>query len=144
MLIQFREVIELRVEDIYAYFQSPTDWGRLYGFAGRVRDLGSGWYSVPLYRFPFPLVARITRLEPGRVVHWEFRGFWKGEGEVRFEREGSGTVVTGYERIAARWLGPLSVVAEKLFMERAFRGIWARGWRRLRAARSDSAPTDTD
>jgi hypothetical protein len=133
MHIQFRESIDLKVEDIYPYFKSPPDWGRLYGFAGRVRDLGGGWYAVPLHRFPFPLVARVTQLEPGQLVHWAFRGFWKGEGEVRFERAENGTVVLGYEQIAARWLGPLSVVPEKLFMERPFLGIWARGWRRLRA-----------
>jgi hypothetical protein len=133
MLIQFREAIALPIADLYPYFKSPRDWVRLYGFAGQVEDRGGGWYAVPLQRFPFPLVARITRDEPDRLVHWEFRGFWRGEGEVRFQREGNGTVVEGFERIAMRWLPLLSPVLESLFLERTFRGIWARGWRRLRA-----------
>jgi len=144
MLIQFRETIDLAVADIYPYFKSPEDWVRLYGFAGRVEDRGGGWYAVPLAGFPFPLVARITRAEPGRLVHWEFHGFWRGEGEVRFQSEGNGTVVEGYERIAARWLPLLSPVLEKLFFERRFHGIWARGWRRLRAwAAGGPAPGET-
>lgn len=132
MLIEFSEFVPRPVEQVYAYFRSPADWVRLYGLAGRVEDRGDGWYAVPLQRFPFPLVARITSLEPCRFVRWEFRGFWRGHGEVRFDARPGGVEVTGYEEIGARWLPGLSRLLERLFMEREFRRIWALGWRRLR------------
>lgn len=61
MLIQFSEFIPRPAPEVYAYFQTPADWGRLYGFATRVADRG----------------------EPPRRVRWEFKGFWRGRGEVR-------------------------------------------------------------
>jgi hypothetical protein len=133
MLIRFREDIARPVAEVYAYFQSPADWVRLYGFAGQVEDRGSGWYAVPLRRFPFPLIARITRTEPNQLVHWTFRGCWRGEGEIRLQSHPGGTFVEGHEQIALRWLWLLSPLVEKLWLERQFRRIWALGWRRLRA-----------
>jgi hypothetical protein len=133
MLIRFREDVALPVADVYPYFQSPVDWVRLYGIAGAVEHRGDGWYAVPLRGFPFPLVARITRTEPGRLVRWVFRGFWRGEGEVCLHSHSGGTLIEGYELIAVRWLFLLSPLVEKLFLERQFRRIWASGWRRLRA-----------
>ena len=132
MLIRFREEIPLPVSDVYAYFKTPADWVRLYGFGGEVEDRGEGWYAVPLRRFPFPLVARITTSEPDHLVQWTFRGFWRGEGEVRFEAKTSGTIVEGYERISLRCSPLLSAPIEGLFLERRFRAIWELGWRRLR------------
>lgn len=132
MLIEFTEFIPRPVEQVFPYFRSPADWVHLYGLAGRVEDRGNGWYAVPLQRFPFPLVARVTSLEPCRLVRWEFRGFWRGSGEVRFEARPGGVQVKGYEEIGARWLPGLSRLLEGLFMEREFRRIWALGWRRLR------------
>lgn len=132
MIIRFCETFALPAEDVYAYFKTPADWVRLFGFAGQVQDRGGDWYAVPLKRFPFPLVARITAADPPRHVHWQFRGFWKGEGEIRVEASPQGVVVEGYEDISVRWLGPLSALAERLYLERHFRRIWQRGWKRLR------------
>ena len=130
MLIEFDEELELPVEAVYPYFRSPTDWPRLYGAFGEVRDRGEGWYAVPLRRFPFPLVARITRDEPLRCVEWELGGFWRGEGRVFFVPTTLGVTVRGHERISA---GPpwLAALAERL-LEQRFRAVWASGWRRLR------------
>lgn len=139
MRIEFSESIPLPAEDVFAYFRTPADWVRLYGFAGRVEDRGAGWYAVPLQRFPFPLVAQITALEPPRLARWEFRGFWRGRGEVRIADRPGGVQVEGFEEITARWLPGLSWLLERLFMEREFRRIWALGWRRLRRQAGESS-----
>jgi hypothetical protein len=131
MLIEFSEELDLPVENVYPYFGSPKDWTRLYGAFGDVEERGDGWFAVPLRRFPFPLVARITVNEPLKRVAWEFRGFWRGGGEVAFEPMARGVRVTGYERIS---IGPLlwfSPIVERLFLERRFKAIWESGWRRL-------------
>ena len=62
MIIRFQHEFSLPVEEVYSYFQTPADWSRLYGLAGDVKDLGGGWYAVPLKRFPFPLVAKNEKL----------------------------------------------------------------------------------
>jgi hypothetical protein len=129
--------------DVYPYFRTPEDWPRLFGAFGDVGDRGDGWYAVPLRRFPFPLVARVTKDEPLRNVQWEFRGFWRGEGEVRFTPTTRGVVVQGYERITIRPLPWLVPVVERFFLESRFRKLWASGWRRLRrqaASRAGAAP----
>lgn len=141
MRIEFSEPIGLPAGLVYQYFRTPADWVRLYGFGGAVVDRGDGWYAVPLHRFPFPLVARITAAEPDRLVRWEFRGFWRGAGEVRLVETQGGVRVEGFEEIGARWLPGVSWLLERLFMERAFRGIWALGWRRLR--KQERLPADT-
>jgi hypothetical protein len=132
MILHFHEEFRLPVSEVYPYFRTPSDWTRLFGFAGEVRDRGDGWYAVPLHRFPYPLVARITHDEPEQFVRWEFRGFWRGEGEARFSSRERGVDVDGYEELAVRCLGPLSPVLEKLVLERSFRAVWSVGWRRLR------------
>lgn len=132
MIQRFSELIRLPPAEIYSYFQSPADWVRLYGFAGRVIDRGDGWYAVPLKRFPFPLVAKITVAEPFRLVRWVFKGYWAGAGEVRLVPQPGGVLVEGYEDISPRWLPVVSPLLEHLFMEREFRRVWALGWRRLR------------
>ena len=132
MRIEFDERFELPAGELFSYFATPADWPRLYGLAAEVRDLGGGWCAVPLASFPFPLVARNTVVEPTRLVRWEFRGFWRGGGEVTFESSAGAVSLTGHEEISVRWLGPLSRLLEKLFLERRFRAIWALGWRRLR------------
>ncbi|MDH3524326.1 MAG: hypothetical protein OES32_12150 [Acidobacteriota bacterium] len=134
MRISFDERFDLPVKEVFSYFETPRDWTRLYGLAGRVEELEDGWFAVPLRRFPFPLVARNTRVEPERLVRWTFRGFWRGEGEVFFSETSGGVTVRGYEEISVRWLGPLSPLVEKLFLERLFRSIWKLGWSRLRKA----------
>lgn len=132
MLIRFRESFDLPVSEVFSFFETPRDWARLYGLAGEIEDRGDGWMAVPLRSFPFPLVARTTEIEPDKMVHWKFRGFWRGEGEVRFSGDTEHVTIEGFERISVRWLGFLSPLAERLFLERSFRSIWELGWRRLR------------
>ena len=132
MLIQFDHEFDLTVEEAYSYFRTPRDWPRLFGSFGEVEDGGQGWYAVPLRRFPFPLVAKITRDEPLRCVEWEFKGFWRGEGQVCFVRRDGGVAIRGFERISARPLGWLAPLVEPVLLERRFRRVWEAGWRRLR------------
>lgn len=132
MLLEFNEEFDSRVEEVYPYFRSPEDWPRLYGSFGEVQARGEGWFAVPLKRFPFPLVARITRDEPLKCVRWEFKGFWRGEGEVSFIPTTRGVTIRGYERISVRPLLWLSPLVERMLLERQFKAVWASGWRRLR------------
>jgi hypothetical protein len=130
MLITFSERFALPVEEVFSYFATPADWVRLYGSAG-VRDLGSGWYAVGIKGFPFPLVAKTAAVEANRLVRWTFRGFWRGEGEVRFTSSPGSVLLEGYERVAVRWLFFLSPMVERLLLESRFRKVWELGWRRL-------------
>jgi hypothetical protein len=132
MRLDFNESFELPMDEVYGFFKTPADWTRLYGSFGEVEDRGEGWWAVPLKSFPFPLVAKIVVDEPGECVRWIFRGFWRGSGELRFTESPSGVKIAGFEEIAVRPLLFLSPLAEKLFLERRFRGIWNHGWRRLR------------
>jgi hypothetical protein len=132
MIIRFKHEFSLPVEEVFSYFQTPADWARLYGLAGVVKNLGSGWYAVPLKRFPFPLVARNTEQKTDELARWVFKGFWSGQGEVRFTGTPDGTVIEGYEEISIRWLFFLSPLIERLFLERSFHSIWEIGWHRLR------------
>lgn len=132
MLIQFDNEFDLPVEAAYACFRTPRDWPRIFGAFGEVEDRGDGWFAVPLRRFPFPLVARITRDEPLHLVEWEFRGFWRGTGQVTFAPTARGVAIRGFERISARPLGPLAPLLEPLLLEKRFRKVWETGWRRLR------------
>lgn len=141
MIVKFREEFRLPVEDLYAYFQSPADWARLYGIVGKVKDYGDGWYAIPLHRFPFPLVARNTEQVPNEFVSWTFRGFWRGRGEVRFSPIATGTRVEGSEEISLRWLSVFSPIVERLLLRHQFEKIWALGWRRLRKRAGTRAST---
>ena len=136
MIVRFKHEFSLPVEEVYPYFQTPADWVRLYGLADDVKDLGDGWYAVPLKRFPFPLVARNTIQRDNEFVRWVFRGFWRGCGEVRFVAGPNGVIVEGFEEIAVRWIFFLSPIIERLFLERAFNSIWDIGWHRLRKRES--------
>ena len=139
MRIEFSERFTLPVEEVFSYFATPADWGRLYGFSG-VRDLGSGWFAVGLEGFPFPLVAKVTALEANQLVRWTFRGFWRGQGEVRFTASPGAVRLEGYEEIAVRWLFALSPAVERLFLAARFRAIWQLGWRRLRERERPNDP----
>lgn len=132
MRIDFSERFALPAGEVFSYFSSPANWGRVFGFAG-VRDLGAGWFAVGLKGFPFPLVAKTTAIEPNRLVRWRFRGFWRGEGEVRFTSSAGTVLVEGHEEIGVRYLYFLSPIVEGLLLESRFRAIWALGWRRLRS-----------
>lgn len=138
MRIEFREEFDLPVQQIFEYFKTPANWSYLYGLHGSVADLGDGWFAVPLQRFPFPLIAKVTDLRLNEYAHWEFRGFWRGEGEIRFRQTSGKVVVSGYETISIRWLYILSPLVEKIFIEKQFRGVWRYGWRKLRDLEKDS------
>ena len=131
MRIEFKEEFSLPVQVIFDYFKTPNDWSRLYGAFGAVIDKGDGWYAVPLKRFPFPLMAKITALKTNRLVHWQFKGFWRGEGEVRFNQSNGKVTVEGYEEISILCLFMFSPIVEKLFIQRRFEKVWRYGWRKL-------------
>ena len=133
MRVTFEALFRVPVDEVFGYFRTPADWVRLYGMFGEVEDHGDGWIAVPLKGFPFPLVAKVTRTEENRLVRWVFRGFWRGEGEVRLGSSEGVTTVAGYEVISVRWLGPFSFLVERLVLETRFRGIWKHGWKRLRS-----------
>ena len=132
MLIQFDHEFDLPVEEAYPYFRTPKDWPRLFASFGEVEDRGQGWYAVPLHKFPFPLVAKITRDEPLSCVEWVFKGFWRGEGQVSFVATSRGVAIRGFERISARPLGWLAPRLEPLLLEKRFQRVWESGWRHLR------------
>ena len=69
-------------------------------------------------------------------MRWEFGGFWRGLGEVCFERVGGETILEGYEHIVPHGLWLLGSLVEERFMRREFERIWQLGWRRLRKGRS--------
>lgn len=132
MRIDFDELVDADVDTVYAYMRSPQDWTRLYGSFGDTVDRGDGWVAIPLRRFPFPLVARITSLEePGKVT-WELRGFFKGTGEVRISPQRSGTQIRGFEEVAIPRMLGIGNILEQHYLEPRFRRLWAGGWRRLR------------
>ena len=132
MKIEFEEEFGISAEEAYGYFRTPADWPRLFpAFAGAV-ERGDGWYAVSFRGFPFPLVTRITRDEPGAWVEWTFSGFWTGEGRVELEETAKGTIIRGYEIVSPRGLSLLGPAAERLFLETRFREVWEGGWRRLR------------
>ncbi len=140
VIIQFKHEFFLPVEEVYSYFQTPADWVRLYGLAGKVKDLGDGWYAIPLNKFPFPLVAKNTVQRTNELARWVFRGFWRGGGEIRFTERPESVIVEGYEEIAVRWLFFLSPLIERLFLESSFKSIWEIGWHRLRKRESEREP----
>lgn len=140
MIVRFSKAFHLPIATVFEYFASPDGWVRLYGFGGRARALDGGWYAVPLRRFPFPLVARVTAREENALVRWTYRGFWKGDGEVRLSQRYGRTFVSGSETLSLRPLGFASRVIERLFIERPFAETWELGWRRLRRLEAQRVP----
>jgi len=132
MIVRFNEEFPISVDEMYAYFRTPADWTRIFGFPGKVRELNGGWYSVPLKHFPFPLVAKYTFEDPPTTARWIFRGFWKGEGEIRLTPTDTGVLVQGFENITVRPLWILSPLLEKLILEKNFRKTWENGRHRHR------------
>lgn len=130
MIITFSERFNLPVTEVFPYFASPSDWPRLYG-STNVQDLGSGWFAVGIKGFPFPMVAKTTMIEVNKIVHWTFRGFWRGEGEIRFTSSPGSVLLEGYEQVAVRYLFFFSPVVERCFLESRFRKLWELGWKRL-------------
>jgi len=131
MLIQLKESFKLPKEEIFSYFSSPKEWTSLYGSAGKVEDYGDGWYAIPLKDFPFPMIAKNIECVPNENVKWEFKGFWKGGGEINLIEFENEVFLEGYEKVSVRWLYFLSPIVEKLFLKKRFNHIWELGWRRL-------------
>lgn len=130
MHIEFNETTTLSPGEVYDYMKTPADWPRLFGAFGEVTERGGGWFAVPMRRSPIPLVTRITIAEPDQHAAWEFRGFWKGTGEVRLEAIEGGTLLTGYETIHLPGPFGLGRLLEKL-IEPRFVAVWESGWRKL-------------
>ena len=58
MYLSFREEFDLPISMVFPYFESPSEWGKLYGIVKPSKVLKNGWHAIPLKRFPFPLVAK--------------------------------------------------------------------------------------
>ena len=129
MYVSFKEKFNLPIEAIFPYFETPSDWSSLYGAMRPAKVLKNGWHSIPLKKFPFPLVAKNVELRREQKVRWIFGGFWRGVGEVNFSREGGETVIEGYEYICPYGLWVLSPLVEERFMEKEFKRIWDLGKR---------------
>lgn len=132
MRIDFDETVPARPDVVFDYFRAPTEWPRLYGAFGEVRELGGGWFAVPLSGSLPDLEARTIAVEPHRRAAWELRGTFIGKGEVNLEPRDGGTRITGFEEIAVKGLDDPDLLAE---MTRAFEAIWQMGWDRLRSDR---------
>ena len=131
MRLEFDVETRLPPERIYDFFETPADWPQLFPAFGEASRRDDGWFNVPMHRSPLPLVARNTADEPGRRVAWDLAGFWKGDGEVRFEKTATGTRITGHEEINLPRLLGLGTLIEK-WAEPRFAAVWEGGWRRLR------------
>lgn len=129
MRIDFDETVPVPAEVVFDYLRAPTEWPRLYGAFGEVRDLGGGWYAVPLAGAQTDLEARLTALELDRRAAWELRGTFAGRGEVNLEQCEGGTRITGFEEIDLPGLDDPEMLAK---LTRRFEAIWQMGWDRLR------------
>ncbi len=130
MRIDFDETVPVPPDVVFDYLRAPTEWPRLYGAFGEVRDLGGGWYAVPLAGAQPDLEARLTALELDRRAAWELRGTLAGQGEVELEPDDGGTRITGFEEIEVAGLDDPDILAE---VRRRFEAIWQMGWDHLRA-----------
>lgn len=130
MHIEFDETFPISPVEAFEYFKTPQDWQRIFGAFGEITERGEGWYTVPMRRSPFPLIAKITVHEPGERVAWDLRGFWKGNGEVQFGATDEGTHITGFETIALPGPFGLGRLLERL-AEARFVAVWESGWRKL-------------
>jgi hypothetical protein len=138
MRLEFDLETRLSPDVAYDFFRTPADWPRLFPAFRPASQRGDGWFTVPMRRSPIPLVANNTADEPGRRVAWDLAGFWKGDGEVRFEAIPDGTRVTGYEEVALpRLLGLGRLIGRGA--EPRFASVWEGGWRRLRRMDPDAS-----
>ena len=129
MRIDFDEEVPVPPDVVFDYLRAPTEWPRLYGAFGEVRDLGKGWYAVPMAGARADLEARVTHLELNQRAAWELRGAFPGKGEVNLARCENGTRITGFEEINVEDAHDLEAIAE---MSRALASIWQMGWDSLR------------
>lgn len=135
MRIDFDEVVPVPPETVFDYLRAPTEWPRLYGAFGDVRELGGGWFAVPVADARVDLEVRMTALELDRRAAWELRGRFAGDGELNLEPHQGGTRITGFEEITVAGVDDPAILAE---MTRRFEAIWQMGWSRLRTADSSA------
>ncbi|MEZ5169637.1 MAG: hypothetical protein R3A49_02690 [Acidimicrobiia bacterium] len=140
MRVDFDETVPVPVEEVYGYLRSPEEWPRLYGAFGDVRELGEGWFAVPLPGERPDLEARITTSRQNEHAAWDLRGTFAGRGAVHLEPVESGTRITGFEEIdVTAFADDADVLA---VVEREFRAIWQYGWDRLREGASSTAAAE--
>lgn len=132
MYLDFKEEFDIPISEVYPYFETPSDWAKLYGVVKPSMILKDGWHSIPLKMFPFPLIAKNVLSEPEARVRWIFGGFWRGVGEVNFSKENGNTIIEGFEYIIPHGLWIFSSLFERYFMEKEFQRIWNLGWKRIR------------
>jgi hypothetical protein len=132
MYFDFKEEFDLPISEIFPYFETPSDWAKLYGVVKPSKILSDNWHSIPLKAVPFPLLAKNVVSENQKRVRWIFGGFWRGVGEVNFSTENGKTVISGFECITPHGTWLLSSMVEKHFMEKEFIRIWNLGWKRIR------------
>ena len=134
MYLAFKEEFDLPVSRVFPYFKSPSEWAKLYGVVTPTKTLENDWHSVPLKRFPFPLIAKNVEFHHEKKVRWIFRGFWRGVCEVNFFSEKNKTTVEGFEYITAHGFWLVSSLFDKFLMRKEFERIWSLGWERIRKA----------
>lgn len=135
MRLDFDEVFQITTAEGYDYCKTPNDWPRLFKAFTKVTERGDGWFAVSMRRSPLPLIVKISIDQPGEHVAWDLAGFWKGDGEVRFETVDGGTRITGHETITLPGPFGLGRLMERVFKP-GFAAIWEDGWRRLRRRNS--------
>ena len=135
MYLHFKEEFDLPIHEIFPYFESPSEWARLYGVVKPTRVLKDDWHAIPLKKVPFPLLAKNVDFHHEKSVRWIFGGFWRGVGEVNFSSQNNKTIVEGFEYITPHGAWFLSSLVERHLMEEEFTRIWNLGWKRIRKNR---------
>jgi hypothetical protein len=132
MYLHFREQFDLPIKKIFPYFESPSEWAKLYGVVKPTKILKDHWHAIPLKKFPFPLLAKNVEYHHEKSVRWIFGKFWRGVGEVNFYSKNNKAIVEGFEYITPHGVWLISSLLEKHFMEEEFTKIWNLGWKRIR------------
>jgi hypothetical protein len=58
MYLSFEEEFDIPVNRIFPYFESPSEWGKLYGVVKPPKVMKNDWHAIPVKKFPFPLMAK--------------------------------------------------------------------------------------
>jgi len=132
MYLHFREEFDLPIHEIFPYFESPSEWAKLYGVVKPTKVLKDDWHAVPLKKSPFPLLAKNVEYHHEKSVRWIFGGFWRGVGEVNFYSENGKTIVEGFEYITPHGAWFIASLLERRFLEEEFTRIWNLGWKGIR------------
>lgn len=144
MYLSFKEEFDLPASRVFPYFRSPSEWAKLYGIVTPTKALEDDWYSIPLKKFPFPLIAKNVEFDHEKKVRWVFGGFWRGVGEVNFHSGGTKTtIIEGFEYIVPHGFWLASSLFDKHIMEKEFERIWSLGWERIRKAECGDSPSSS-